>query len=270
MNFFSILFFIIILLPPHLVAQQEIIEYEAFFLHNKSELTDLEKDKFLVFHDSILANYSISNVLIAGYTNEIGVYEYNHRLSTNRAHYIYQLINNEKLKTPIKVSGKGEIKTISQDDLDQQLIKNRKAVIYYFTSKKDNNYTSVTEFKVGEKMTLKNIGFFGNSPNFLPKYTATLDQLAADLLKNKSYHVEIQGHIYDERNYSDKKIYYNYYPKTLSEDRAKTIYHYLIKSGVDSTRLSYVGFQGRFPLYKKPQDDRRVEIEVVKIIDIED
>ena len=106
MNFCSILFFIIILLPPHLVAQQEIIEYEAFFLHNKSELTDLEKDKFLVFHDSILANNSISNVLIAGYTNEIGIYEYNHRLSTNRAHYIHQLINNEKLKTPIKVEGK--------------------------------------------------------------------------------------------------------------------------------------------------------------------
>ena len=71
-------------------------------------------------------------MLIAGYTNEIGIYEYNHRLSTNRAHYIHQLINNEKLKTPIKVEGKGEIKTISQDDLDFQLIKNRKAVINYF------------------------------------------------------------------------------------------------------------------------------------------
>ncbi len=263
MNFCSILFFIF--LSFGLVAQQEIIEFEVFFSHNKSELTDLEQNKFLEFHDSILANYSISNVLIVGYTNEIGVYEYNLSLSINRANYIHQLIHNEKLKTPIKVAGKGEIKTLSHADLGLQLINNRKAVIYYFTSKKENNYTSVTEFKVGEKMTLKNIGFLGNTPNFLPRYKATLDQLAADLLKHKSYHIEIQGHIYDERNYSDKKIYYTYYPKSLSEDRAKTIYHYLIKSGVDSTRLSYVGFQGRFPLHKNPQDDRRVEIEVVKI-----
>jgi outer membrane protein OmpA-like peptidoglycan-associated protein len=124
---------------------------------------------------------------------------------------------------------------------------------------------SSAEFKVGEKMTLKNIGFYGNSPEFLPRYKETLDQLAADLLKNKSYYVEIQGHIYDERNYSDKHTIYTNYPPTLSEDRAKTIYDYLIKSGVDSTRLSYVGFQGKFPLYKNPQDDRRVEIEVVKI-----
>ena len=264
MNFCSILFFIIILLPPHLVAQQEIIEYEAFFLHNKSELTDLEKDKFLVFHDSILANYSISNVLIAGYTNEIGVYEYNHRLSTNRAHYIHQLINNEKLKTPIKVEGKGEIKTLTQDDLDFQLIKNRKAVINYFLDIKKKNISSITEFKVGEKMTVRNIGFFPDSPMYLPESKNTLENLAADLLQNKTYYIQIQGHIYDPNNYLKNRNFVDDNP-TLSEDRAKTIYDYLIQKGIDSTRLSFVGFGGKFPLYKNPQDDRRVEIEVVKI-----
>ena len=125
----SILLFIIVFLSTGLVAQQQIIAYEVFFLHNKSELTVLEKDKFLVFHDSILANYSISNVFIRGYTNEIGEYEYNYRLSTNRANYIHQLIHDEILKVLTEVVGKGEIVTRKEENINKQLIENRKAVI---------------------------------------------------------------------------------------------------------------------------------------------
>ena len=127
----SIFLFTIVFLSTGLVAQQKIIKYEVFFLHNKSELTDLEKDKFLVFHDSILANYSISNVFITGYTNEIGEYDYNYRLSTKRANYIHQLIHDEKLKIPTEVVGKGEIVTRKEKNFNNQLIENRKAVIEY-------------------------------------------------------------------------------------------------------------------------------------------
>ena len=62
MNPSSILLLIIVFLSSGLFAQKEIIEYEAFFLHNKSELTDLEKNKLTIFHDSILTNYSITKV----------------------------------------------------------------------------------------------------------------------------------------------------------------------------------------------------------------
>ena len=67
----------------------------------------------------------------------------------------------------VEFSAEGEIKTLDQADIDQQLIKNRKAVINYFLEIKTNKLSSVAEFKVGEKMTLKNIGFFGNSPVFI-------------------------------------------------------------------------------------------------------
>ena len=260
----SIFLFTIVFLSTGLVAQQKIIKYEAFFLHSKSELTDLEKDNFLIFQDSILANYSISNVFITGYTNEIGEYDYNYRLSTNRAHYIHQLIYDEKLKIPTEVVGKGEIVTRKEENINKQLIENRKAVIEYAVHIKPEKTNSISEFEVGEKMTIKSIGFYPDSPMYLPQSEPTLFTLVEDLSENKSYYIQIQGHIYDPNNYEKDRYFPDTNP-TLSEERAKTIYYFLIQNGIDSTRLSYVGFQGKFPLNQKPQDDRRVEIEVVKI-----
>ena len=260
----SILLFVIVFLSTRLVAQHEIIAYDAFFLHNKCELTDLEKDKLLVFHDSVLANYSISNVFITGYTNEIGEYDYNYRLSTKRANYIHQLIQDEILKIPTEVVGKGEIVTIKEKNFNNQLIENRKAVIEYTVQIKAEQTTSISEFEIGEKMTIKSIGFYPDSPMYLPQSEPTLHTLVEDLSENKSYYIQIQGHIYDPNNYEKDRYFPDTNP-TLSEERAKTIYYFLIQNGIDSTRLSYVGFQGKFPLNQKPQDDRRVEIEVVKI-----
>ena len=264
MNLSSILLFIIVFLSSGLLAQKEIIEYEVFFLHNKSQLTDLEKDKLITFHDSILANYSITNMSIIGYTNEIGSYEYNHRLSTERAKYIHQFVYNEYLKIPTEVVGKGEIVTLNEQDYINQLIENRKALIRYAAYSRLVQTASISEFAAGEKMTIKSIGFYPDSPVYLPQSEPTLLKLVEDLSKNKSYYVQIQGHIYDPNNYEKDRFYPDTNP-TLSEDRAKKIYHFLIQNGIDSNRLSYVGFQGKYPLNKKPQDDRRVEIEVVKI-----
>ena len=165
----SILLFLIVFLSTGLVAQQKIIEYEAFFLHNKSELTDLEKNKLTIFHDSILTNYSITNMFIIGYANEIGGYEYNHRLSTDRANYIHQFIHNENLKIPTEVVGKGEIITRKEKDYKNQLIENRKAVMRYAVYSRVVHTASILEFAAGEKMTIKSIGFYPDSPVYLPQ-----------------------------------------------------------------------------------------------------
>ena len=264
MNLSSILLFIIVFLSSCLLAQKEIIEYEALFLHNKSELTDLEKNKLTIFHDSILANYTITNMFITGYANEIGGYEYNHRLSIDRANYIHQFVHNENLKIPTEVVGKGEIVSRKEQDYINQLIVNRKVVIRYGAYSRVVQTASISEFASGEKMTIKSIGFYPDSPVYLPQSEPTLLKLVEDLSKNKSYYIQIQGHIYDPNNYEKDRYFPDTNP-TLSEDRAKTIYHFLIQNGIDSNRLSYVGFQGKYPLNKMPQDDRRVEIEVVKI-----
>jgi outer membrane protein OmpA-like peptidoglycan-associated protein len=55
---------------------------------------------------------------------------------------------------------------------------------------------------------------------------------------------------------------------TLSVNRAKYVYEYLVKQGIDSSRLSYKGFGGQFPVFpaeRTPEEmaaNRRVEIRI--------
>ncbi|WP_234424308.1 hypothetical protein [Aquimarina sp. Aq107] len=51
----------------------------------------------------------------------------------------------------------------------------------------------------------------------------------------------------------------------LSTRRAKKVYDFLISNGIDKERLSYIGFEGKFPLGTYPQYNRRVEIEITDI-----
>ena len=42
--------------------------------------------------------------------------------------------------------------------------------------------------------------------------------------------------------------------------RAKYVYDYFLKKGIDSKRMSFEGLGHRFPLGGSPEKDRRVEI----------
>jgi outer membrane protein OmpA-like peptidoglycan-associated protein len=55
----------------------------------------------------------------------------------------------------------------------------------------------------------------------------------------------------------------------LSVNRARVVYDYLIKSGIDSTRLSYAGFGSGRKLVKEVTErdrmlNRRVEMKIIK------
>ena len=45
--------------------------------------------------------------------------------------------------------------------------------------------------------------------------------------------------------------------------RAKVVYDYLAKRGIDKNRMSYVGMGSRFPTGRAAKFDRRVEIEII-------
>jgi len=53
--------------------------------------------------------------------------------------------------------------------------------------------------------------------------------------------------------------------RNLSVARAKYIYDYFAKKGVDKRRMKYVGMRRKFPLGGDPQFDRRVEILVTYV-----
>lgn len=112
----------------------------------------------------------------------------------------------------------------------------------------------------GSTVELKNIFFDVNKWDLKPDSKAELEKLIMFLNKNPSVRIELGGHT---DNSGDKK-----FNQTLSMNRAKAVYDYVILNGkIDGKRLSYKGYGDSKP--KVPNDspenkakNRRTEFKV--------
>ena len=92
----------------------------------------------------------------------------------------------------------------------------------------------VKEIKKGESYRINNITFATNKYDLNNKVRAILSEFAEYLKRNPRIVVELHGHTDNVGNDEDNLV--------LSENRAKSVYEYLIQMGVDKKRLSYKGF----------------------------
>ncbi|UTW67198.1 OmpA family protein [bacterium SCSIO 12643] len=94
------------------------------------------------------------------------------------------------------------------------------------------------EMDAGAQVELKTVFFNKNSTS--PSSAAVVREVI-DLMKaNPGLKIEIIGHM-DKVEHKDNL-------KDLSEERAKAIYDYLVKNGIDASRLSYKGMKSSEPL----------------------
>ncbi|GAB4201668.1 MAG: OmpA family protein [Bacteroidia bacterium] len=108
---------------------------------------------------------------------------------------------------------------------------------------------------------LKNIFFDVNKWELKPESKAELDKLILFLKQNPSVKIELSGHT---DNSGDKK-----FNQTLSANRAKAVYDYLVKEGqINPQRLTYKGYGDSKP--KVPNDspenkakNRRTEFKII-------
>jgi outer membrane protein OmpA-like peptidoglycan-associated protein len=87
-----------------------------------------------------------------------------------------------------------------------------------------------------------------------------LDKLVSFLTFNKTLRIQLSGHT---DNVGDKKM-----NQLLSQNRAKSVYDYLITNGIDAKRLTYVGYGDTRPKVKNDSDEnrainRRTEFKVI-------
>lgn len=120
----------------------------------------------------------------------------------------------------------------------------------------------IEKVKVGDKLRLKNLNFYGGTDKIAMESQPELNKLVDILNEKPTLKIEIQGHICC---YADGF-------EELSHQRAAAVYHYLIKHGISKKRLAATGFGGRKPIHKIPEkdewereDNRRVEIEIKAI-----
>jgi outer membrane protein OmpA-like peptidoglycan-associated protein len=108
---------------------------------------------------------------------------------------------------------------------------------------------------------LKNIFFDVNKWDLKPDSKAELEKLTQFLTSNPKLKIELGGHT---DNSGDKK-----FNETLSTNRAKAVYDYLVTNGnIDAARLAYKGYAATKP--KVPNDspenkakNRRTEFKVI-------
>lgn len=98
----------------------------------------------------------------------------------------------------------------------------------------------VKEIKVGQEYEIKDINFATNSFNLNEDAEKIINEFYEFLIENKSINVEIQGHTDNVGKEKDNL--------TLSHNRAKSVYQYLIEKGIPSNRLNYQGFGESKPI----------------------
>ncbi len=252
------------------LAQNELI-HEVYFETDKYDVPGTEENRLLLFIQN-LHDIDIEKISIYGFCDDRGSNSYNLVLSQNRANSIKAIFSNNEIDERLitNVDGKGEIllKIVKEDDINKIRGLNRKVeiivvpkieekVVQEPVEGKKTIYS--TELKKGDKVTLDKLLFKTGYSYLTPNSVKVLKRIADTLVKRKELYFTIQGHVcctQNSRDAVDRKTK----QRNLSVARAKYVYDYLAKKGVDKKRMKYVGMRRKFPLGGDPKYDRRVEI----------
>lgn len=112
-----------------------------------------------------------------------------------------------------------------------------------------NNNVELDKIEVGKKITLKNIFFDFDKSTLKKESHFELNRVAQFMRENPTVKIMLCGHT----DYKGTKEY----NMTLSNDRAKAAYDYLVKKGVPPTRLQYKGFGAEQPIADNKTDEGR-------------
>ena len=111
------------------------------------------------------------------------------------------------------------------------------------------------------KMVMKNVLFEVDKSELKTESFVELNQLVDYLNRNASLYIEIGGHT-DNTGTEVRN-------KTLSEERAQSVYTYLISQDIDASRLTYKGYGSSQPVATNDTPEgraqnRRTEIKITK------
>jgi outer membrane protein OmpA-like peptidoglycan-associated protein len=127
---------------------------------------------------------------------------------------------------------------------------------------------SLPPAKAGEKAVIRDLFFVGNEAILIKASEPELPKVLRFMQINPALHIEIAGHV-NEPNLSPKLM--EDWKWQLSEDRAKTVYNYLVTNGISADRMHYKGYGNTEMIFPFPgatasqqQQNRRVEIRVVE------
>ncbi|MCF8272944.1 MAG: OmpA family protein [Flavobacteriaceae bacterium] len=269
--------FLCIILAFQCIYSQNELTHEVYFETDKYEVLTTEENRLLLFI-SKLSDMDIESISIYGFCDDIGASDYNLKLSLERANAIKAIFANNEISESLisNVDGKGEVLLKIVDETDVLKIRglNRKVEIIVkpkppkkveepsteiVEHKKDAPEQIKGNLKVGDKIVFENILFKTGYSTIMPESKKILEDIAKSLVERTDIYFTVQGHVCCTQ-YSRDAVDRKTKQRNLSVARAKFVYDYFVKKGVNPKRMKYVGLRRLFPLGGDPKDDRRVEI----------
>jgi outer membrane protein OmpA-like peptidoglycan-associated protein len=281
----------LVVVPEAIPVGFQIVLYNVNFAAGRTSIAGLEKNPDIIYLMQALDLDPKLVIEIGGYTDNSGSHSENMSLSSQRAKFIYDfLISKGYPESRISYKGYGPANPIYSNKYKSTREGNRRIEIKVLdkTTHGGNQLVdesvyenaNVVDHEKLQKMMLSyffdhqssnELGsvFIIDSLNF-PSSMATLpsagvgkenlDQLLVYLKTNKYVKLTINGYT-DASGIEENNV-------TLSEERAKAVYDFLIANGIEMSRLSYQGHGSQNPIapnrYKWGRDiNRRIEIEFV-------
>lgn len=273
-----ILFFVL-----NVSFSQQNLTHEVYFETDKFEIPSTELNRLLLFLNQ-LEELDIEKISIYGFTDDRGSDAYNEKLSQQRADAIKHVISENEFEESLitNVDGKGKIllKIVKESDVQKIRGLNRKVEIIVTPKIKETEVVETVKKKLstkeilkgdvkeGDKILIENLLFKTGYSYLLPESKKVLDEIAEVLVERKELYFTIEGHVcctQGTRDALDRKTN----KPNLSVARAKYVYDYLARKGVNPRRMRYMGMRRKFPLGGEAKYDRRVEIVINKIIPVD-
>jgi len=249
-------------LSLHAFSQQKFTVYFDFDIDESNRASTQTLSQWIEAHRDA------EIVKIYGYADSTGDSLYNIDLSERRASYVYEQLKTAGLKMDnVEEKGFGESQSTGSRNP-----KDRKVVFYWeqqpvvleksIIEPKPSELTKmVKEARKGDKIKVPELHFYNNSDMVLPTSRPILGELLKIMQDNPLLKIDIQGHI------CCQKVEQN----QISLKRAMAVYNFLIRNGVNKSRLSYQSFGSSRPVHPLPEKseaekaaNRRVEIEIIE------
>jgi outer membrane protein OmpA-like peptidoglycan-associated protein len=280
---YYLLFFI-----PFFCVQKYGCQNNTFSISLFYEINQIRPQNEFYKLDSIcnLIKANHAEIKITGFADYLSNTSYNQTLSEKRAflvkNYLEKRLSENNNRSKIKIiacTGEGEKNSLDDNSNTGEpyqrrvdvfiAVKTNTIVAYSPVVKVAQNLTKdIKALAKGERMTIEGLLFEPGRHVAFESAMPVLVKLVETLKKETNLRIEIQGHVccFDG---NDDGFDYDNLDHQLSVNRAKAVYDYLIKNGIEASRLTYKGYGYSDPkVFPEitPQDEqmnRRVEVKVL-------
>jgi outer membrane protein OmpA-like peptidoglycan-associated protein len=273
--------------PPQPACGQRVDSIVVYFDFNRWEIAP-GADSAL--HLLERAGRDPSRISLSGYCDAVGSNGYNDTLSMRRALAVRRyLLRGLPASAITEVRGFGKRQPLNENLTREERAMNRRVVVVVefaagdsappVAGKPSSGHASPprgpisaalkdSATAVGTSLVLKNVNFYGGRHFPLDSAYAALNDLLRAMRDNPRLVIRIEGYVCCTPDSMDGPDLDTRKPN-LSVARARFVYDYLLQHGIDSARMSYVGFGGAnkiYPLERDPTEmalNRRVEVRVM-------